>query len=337
MPIRIQSVLMLLAMCLVLPAFAAEDGQYPENAGPYTGDWVGEFTKGEKKHPEIGAQVIPRSSETYEIVFQPVLYARTRPFIRLTAKVKGEKLVFDEGDYFGEISGDKFTGGRHSDKAKFSLERYTRTSPTLGLQAPDNATIIFDGTSLDAFKLARTLEQTWEIKLGGILQAHPDVGNMNTKQRFRDVTLHLEFRLPLMPGANGQERANSGVFLQDTFEVQILDSYGLPGYWNECGALYQIVAPKVNMCLPPLQWQTYDIEYRAGRFDDKRNLLELPRITVRHNGVLIHNDVELPHGTSYSAEKGPARPPHRPEFIRLQAHHNRVQYRNIWLVEHKEE
>lgn len=329
--------ILLLAVCLSVPATAAsvDEQLYPEDAGLYMGDWVGKFTVEEQKHPDVGAHVIKRSRKTYEIVFKPFLYKRTKPFVRLKAREKGDKLVFDEQDYFGEISDGKLTGGRHSDGARFELERYTLESPTLGLEPPEDATIIFDGENLDAFKLAKTIEQTWEIKPGGILQAHPDVGNLNTKVRYRDITLHLEFRTPLMPMAQGQERANSGVFLQDTFEVQILDSYGLPGYWNDCGALYQIVAPKVNMCLPPLQWQTYDIEYRAGRFE-KREILELPRITVRHNGVLIHNDVELPHGTSYSAEKGPSRPPHRPEFLRLQAHGNRVQFRNIWMVKHEE-
>ncbi len=144
--------------------------------------------------------------------------------------------------------------------------------------------------------------------------------------------MHIEFRLPLEPENTGQGRGNSGVFL-GAFEVQVLDSYGLPGYYNECGALYKLAAPKVNMCAPPLQWQTFDIDFTAARFDGNGELAANPRITVEHNGVTIHDDQEIHHQTSNS-QTGKTKPfKSGPGAIHMQHHGHQVAYRNIWVVE----
>ena len=118
-----------------------------------------------------------------------------------------------------------------------------------------------------------------------------------TKRTFEDFHLHIEFRLPLLPDHTDQKRGNSGVIIEEFqfFEVQVLDCYGLPGYYDECGAIYQIAPPKVNMCLMPLQWQSYDITYRAPRINRQGKLTKPPMITVDHNGVLIHKNLELPY------------------------------------------
>ena len=161
----------------------------------------------------------------------------------------------------------------------------------------------------------------------------PKAKYIQSKQSFSDIDMHIEFRNSFMPKSRGQQRSNSGVFLQDAYEVQVLDSYGLEGYYDECGALYKVAAPMVNACSPPLQWQTYDIEYRAPRFDGAGNLKENARITVRHNGKLIHNDQELWWITAWTEEErlGPA--PRQPGHIQLQSHGNYVQFRNIWVVD----
>ncbi len=135
----------------------------------------------------------------------------------------------------------------------------------------------------------------------------------------------------------GQGRGNSGLFFQGSdvaiaFEVQILNSYGLGGYWNECGSLYRMIAPKVNAARPPLQWQTYDVEYRAARYKDGK-LVKRPRITVWLNGVLIHNDQELFHATQHFEANRTNLPPQEPGPIMLQDHSNRIQFRNIWVEE----
>ena len=130
-----------------------------------------------------------------------------------------------------------------------------------------------------------------------------------------------------MPTARGQARGNSGVYLQGRYEVQVLDSFGLAGEDNECGGIYQVSRPRVNMTLPPLQWQTYDIDFTAARFDSAGEKTANARLTVRHNGVLIHDDLELPGTTGGGDPEGP-----EPGALHLQDHWNPVFYRNVWVL-----
>ena len=141
--------------------------------------------------------------------------------------------------------------------------------------------------------------------------------------------MHLEFRSPFMPGSKGQARGNSGVYLQGRYEVQVLDSYGLEGMDNECGGIYKVARPLVNMCAPPTQWQTYDVDFRAAIVDQNGNKLENPRLTLLHNGVMIYNNLEIPVPTDGGLDKDMSKP--GPLF--LQDHNDLVQYRNIWLIE----
>ena len=175
--------------------------------------------------------------------------------------------------------------------------------------------MLFDGKTADNFAGGQM------TKRGLLLQG------ATSKQKFGSFECHLEFRLPFMPKARGQGRGNSGCYCQGRYEIQMLDSFGLEGKDNECGGIYSVGQPDVNMCFPPLSWQTYDIDLTAAVFDGDKKVKNA-RITIRHNGVVIHKDLELPGATPgnripESAAPGP---------IFLQEHGNPVRYRNIWVV-----
>jgi len=122
------------------------------------------------------------------------------------------------------------------------------------------------------------------------------------------------------------------VYLQGRYEVQVVDSYGLEGLDNECGGIYKVAMPLVNMCAPPLQWQTYDITFYAPRFDENGSKTENARLTVLHNGVKIHDDIEIPELTGWAGDRVDDNVS-QPGGISLQEHPGRVQYRNIWVLE----
>ena len=167
----------------------------------------------------------------------------------------------------------------------------------------------------------------WKLLDDGSIEMLPKGGSMVSNYEFGDGTLHVEFCTPCMFEARGQGRGNSGVYLQGRYEIQILDSYALAGKDNECGGIYQLGAPLVNMCLPPGQWQTYDVEFIAPRFDAAGNKTANAIATVRHNGVLIHDRLELPKATGGAMGKEVAKGP-----LSLQDHGNPVQFRNVWFL-----
>ena len=306
---------------------AAADDAFPEQPDPFMGDYVGRWDPSEDVNPDIAAQIAPLGKDTYRIRLVSKLDMRCPPLTQIEVKPKKGVLEFKDGSLYGSTDGTTFTGGRG--KRTFSMTKTIRQSPDASLAPPDNATVLFDGSNLDAW----TGTNDWTILDNGVLMVTPDGDYLVSKGTWRDVKLHVEFRLPYMPLSRGQGRGNSGVFLQDKYEVQILDSFGLEGYYDECGALYKLAAPHVNACFPPLQWQTYDITYRAPQYDDAGKLLENGRMTVYQNGVLIHNDQELKWITEWTEEGRLKPPPREPGHIKLQGHNNYVQFRNIWLVE----
>jgi hypothetical protein len=200
------------------------------------------------------------------------------------------------------------------------VERVERASNTIGLEAPEGAIVLFDGTQV-------SLDAHWHdgarMTDDGLLMQ-----GATTTDLMGYFTLHLEFLLPYMPKDRGQGRANSGMYLQGRYEVQILDSFGLEGLDNECGGIYSISRPDVNMCLPPLVWQTYDVEFTAARFDANGEKERNAHAVIRLNDVVIH-DRELEHMTpggplnEESDDLGP---------LYLQDHGNPVRFRNIWVL-----
>lgn len=259
----------------------------------------------EGKLESSGAAFTPASGKRKYLAQQPAEFAATSKF-----PPDGHK------NYSGTISGGTFSGKTDDGKA-FMLKKKVRTSPTLGAKPPAGALVLFDGSGTDAWSRGRL------DKAHGILNT--DGSDIVSKQKFLNYTLHLEFMLPYRPEARGQGRGNSGVYQADLYEVQVLDSFGLEGKNNECGGVYQLADPKVNMCLPPLQWQTYDIDFTSATASSKA------RLTVKHNGVVIHDNIELKGKTGGARSE----PEGTPGPIRLQGHGNPLQYRNIWIVDKK--
>ena len=205
-----------------------------------------------------------------------------------------------------------YLGSRHAGR----LRKVHRQSPTLGLRPPAGAIVLFAQHQQNP-----PLDGTQRAPDGSLF------AGATTQMPVGDFYMHLEFRNPYMPHARGQERANSGVYIQRRYEVQILDSFGLTGEANECGGLYKQCPPRVNMCLPPLSWQTYDIYFTAARWDRSGKKRQDAQITVLHNGIPIHERQAVPKKTGAGQEESP-----QPLPIHFQDHGNPVTFRNIWLV-----
>lgn len=313
----------------VAPALAevTMEDVFPAKGDPFLGNYVGRWSAKEEVNPDIAAQVFPLGNDTYRIKIVNRLDMRCPVWLDVEAKPKHGKLKFDVSGFTGSTDGKTFTGKRG--ELTYSMKKTVLSSPTLGLRPPEGAVVLYDGTNLDAW----TGTEGWKIMGDGTLLVTPDGDYLVSKEAYTDVQLHVEFRLPLMPMSRGQGRGNSGVFLQDDYEVQVLDSFGLEGVYDECGALYKLSAPRVNACRPPLQWQTYDIYYRAARYDAAGNLKEYGRVTVYQNGVIIHSNQELTWRTGWTEKDRLKPPPSEPGHVKLQAHNNFVQYRNVWLVD----
>jgi hypothetical protein len=238
--------------------------------------------------------------------------------ITVDGKVENGVAVFAGEHARGEIKDGVLSVTSNSGDKLGELKKVERKSPTLGAKPPAGAVVLFDGTNTEAWEGGK-------ITKDGLLE----VGT-HSKQSFGSFQLHLEFRTPFMPTASGQARGNSGVYIHDTYEFQVLDSFGLEGKDNECGGLYSIKAPRLNMCFPPLSWQTYDFDFTAPKFDADGKKTANARVTLKHNGVLIYDGFELPKETPGGRGKEGSNGP-----IALQNHGNPVNYRNIWLVEKK--
>jgi hypothetical protein len=218
----------------------------------------------------------------------------------ITAIIEPGKIIVVGTDYVGTL-----------------FEKVTRQSPTLGQKAPAGAIVLFgDGKASDWFTKANVNEDA------KTLWAEAETKPFEK----RPCTLHVEFMTSYMPEARDQGRSNSGVYIDERYECQICDSFGLDGKNNECGGFYQQAEPLVNMCFPPLTWQTYDIDFVPAWFDAEGKKTANAKLSVKHNGVVIHDNFEPKHETPGRLKEGP-----EPKGLYLQGHGNKVQFRNIWL------
>ena len=196
------------------------------------------------------------------------------------------------------------------------LNRLQRSSPSMGALPPEDAIVLFDGKNVDQFSNAQMTKD-------GLLMQGADL-----KPMFQDFNLHVEFRIPYMPKAEGQSRGNSGLYLQSRYECQVLDSFGLDRLQNGLGSLYRFKKPDVNMALPPLSWQTYDVQFTAPRWAADGSKVRNARITSWINGVKVQDNVELPNKTGAGQQEEPILLP-----TKFQDHGDPVRFRNVWLVD----
>jgi len=329
------------AVCSVKPvalvASRLYDAKTPDATPiPLIGDWEGKIGDA-----PLVAQVIAMGKDMYNINLLSKFDTREAKLGVLTGPA--EKLVgapvtggkYKNSKWSGVLTEKGLTGQvvTGSVKESFSLKRVMRLSHRLGAKPPTGATVLLSSETRD---LSETFTKGggkpcgWKLLKGGVMQCVPRGGSALTKKKFGSVHLHAEFQTVFMPEAKGQGRSNSGLYIQNRYECQVLDSYGLKGAANECGGMYRTVEPRVNMCAPPGQWQSYDIFFRAPKFDASgAKQIEGAHISVVHNGVLIHNDIVLNKGTGM----GGRRKPIASEFLLLQDHGNPVKFRNIWVAD----
>jgi len=296
----------------------------PDDVGPdsivyWQGEYVGTVEGEEGKEP-LAAQVAARRNDNYELVLYPgglpgQGWDPESGTQRLSATIADGQLVFkgDNGRAYKVENGT--IAVRHEERGQLgALERTFRTSPTLGLDPPDGAVVLFDGTDVEKFRNGAKMTGDGLLDQGA-----------RTAEQYADIFLHCEYMLPFWDNSG---RANSGIYIQDRYEVQILDSFGYAARASDAGALYRRRAPDLNVSLPPYHWQTFDILFHAPRFNEEGKKTENARISVVHNGVLVQDDIELQKGTGWGGRKKEV----PREHLYLQRHRGPSFFRNVWLI-----
>ena len=194
---------------------------------------------------------------------------------------------------------------------------------------PSDAIVLLDGSNLDAWEAVKGGAPGWHLA-DGVITVTPGAGDIRTRAVFEDVQLHIEWRTPAAIEGEGQGRGNSGIFLMERYEVQVLDSFENPTYANgQAASIYKQHIPLVNASRPPGEWQTYDILFTAPRFNKAGRTVTPAQVTVLHNGVLVQHGAVIQGETEFIG--APGYEAHGPASIRLQDHSNPVSYRNIWV------
>lgn len=295
----------------------------PIKAGPdfqIQGEYLGTVSLNSGK-VTIGAQVVAKGDGKFMIKLhqgglpgQEGYQSSVKP-ATLDAVTKDGKVQIQGKEYTGTIGNSQMTL-TNSMKVDSILSKLERKSPSLGKAPPSGAVTLFDGKAAGEWTNGKIVE-------GDLLN-----NGITSKKSFGNHSMHMEFRLPYMPKASGQGRGNSGLYLQNRYEVQILDSFGLEGKNNECGGIYTQYAPNVNACLPPLVWQTYDIEFVAAKFDASGKKTSDAEATIYHNGIKIHDKIK------FKGPTGGGKPESKDNGqFQLQNHGNPVYFRNIWVLE----
>ena len=292
----------------------------PDADFPFQGEYAGEIDSGGGGQ-KFGIQVIALGDGKFRAVFYPGGlpgdgWTKDKPKVKTDGARQNDSVTFTGGRLNGTIKNGAFTITNFRDNVMGTLKKVERESSTLGAKPPEGAIVLFDGKSTDAWEKGKMTDD------GLLMQG------TQSKQKFFPGTLHIEFILPYEPKGRDQGRGNSGVYMQGRDEVQVLDSFGLEGKNNECGAIYGIAEPIVNMCYPPMTWQTYDIEFTAAQWENGKKTRNAVFNLVRHNGVVVHKDQEVTKITTAA----PVGDNPEPGPTNLQDHGHQVRYRNIWFV-----
>jgi Domain of Unknown Function (DUF1080) len=284
------------------------------------GEYVGAVTVSEGKQEPLGLQIRPIGNNKFEALqyagglpgqelHKPELLklvgARSGEFVILSG---GPWAIFVEKDHCMLVSREGNRIGR--------LERIVRSSPTLGAEPPQDAIVLFDGKNTDQFVTANMTDD-------GLLMQGADI-----KPMLNDFNLHVEFQLPYLPAKDGQERGNSGIYLQSRYEMQVLDSFAQEPSFNGCGSIYRFKSPDLNMCLPPLQWQTYDIVFTAPRWAADGTKIRNATVTSWLNGVKVQDNVSMDSKTGAGKPEEPVLLP-----TKIQDHRDQVRFRNMWAID----
>ncbi|MBV9467883.1 MAG: DUF1080 domain-containing protein [Abitibacteriaceae bacterium] len=312
----------------------------PETAGPdfkLQGEYVGTLTAMGSTPQKFAAQVVAIGSGAFRAYLLPgglpgAGWDGTSKWV-VQGRTEGDKTTlqsYDGKGYSITINGDSITG-QTAKGEKLELNKIVRESPTVGAPPPTGALVLFNGTDLTQWRQGRMDERKL---LAAML--NPQVKRIGagplTKKGFKDFFLHVEFRLPFKPLARSQGRSNSGVCLQNRYEIQVLDTFGSglgikTAEGDVCGDIFAKAPAQVNMCLPPLSWQTYDIDFQAARFDKTGKKIKNARATIKLNGVVVQNNQEINGSTHLMQPESPQDGP-----LMLQDHGSPVFFRNIWLV-----
>jgi hypothetical protein len=314
---------------------------------PYFGDYEGTYSAGEER-PEPGspkpvpaeAKVRALGNRAYAIVL------RTHPAdadealqAEVAGRMEGERVIVSGSsqghEWEGEIGKQALQIRKRGYGGVFQMKRVMKKSPVEALPPPPGAIVLLAFAPGKKPGLDPWTEAGWVATSEGIMHRNPGEGprpdlprrDLSTKREFKNVRLHLEFRIPYEPDLREQARGNSGVILADRYEVQVLDSYGLIPGDGDCASIYGVAPPRVNAAFPPLSWQTYDITFYAPRMEGGK-MVRGPRLTVVWNGIKVHENQTASTPTGDAARPNAGSGP-----IRIQDHGNLVFYRNIWIEE----
>ncbi len=311
---------------------------------PVMGNWQGEFTTEEWEEYSLWAQIVADSWNSYHAILYVKKDDVEHKLTPISGKTQKNITHFEGRVDLGEAMGGAYivTGDAsqgvfegtfkgQEENIQFELRRVLLKSPTLGKKPPEGAIVLILDENKWSPENEKLFYKEWNTRPRWVQHSdgafRPTGSSTWTKKKFADALYHIEFQTPYMPNEQGQGRGNSGVYVQGRYEIQVLDSFALEPANNLCGGIYQYATPRVNACLPPLEWQTYDITFYAPRFDENGNKTKNAELTVEHNGIVIHDKLELKHASPGGLSNKEA----TVGALLFQDHSDSVGYRNVWV------